>query len=71
MMSVDEARAARREGRRVEWWSPTRGGWRRGLLRRISRETGMAVVIETGHSRGTRVQLEKLRPANDRKEEAR
>jgi hypothetical protein len=67
MMNVDEARAARREGRRVEWWSLTKGGWRRGLVRTISRESGTAVVIETGHTRGTKVQLEKLRSTGEEK----
>lgn len=38
-MTVDQAREARREGRRVEWWDGTRGGWRRGLVRNVARET--------------------------------
>lgn len=60
-MTRDEAREVRREGARVEYWDRDRGGWRRGLIRTIHRESGTAVVLETGKTRGTTVELERLR----------
>lgn len=59
-MTREEARAVRAEGARVEYWDPVRGGWRRGLIRTIHRESPTAVILETGKTRGTTIELEKL-----------
>ena len=65
-MQVQEAREARREGRRVEWFDHQRGGWRRGELRSISRQGLIATVLETGKSRGKRLPLADLRLAEEK-----
>jgi hypothetical protein len=50
-LTVPEAKLARKEARRVEWWDQARGGWRRGLIVSMTRDGALARVLETGHTR--------------------